>query len=135
MDIQTKNKSSQKWRKMKERVVSSVITAITCAIAAIVVWALHSAYGLDAKIEHEVNKLRNEMIDGQNESVHRDADLQSQIEALKKNTEAPPLPPFLPPDVTPANPIPLAPGNSAPPLNPAQNTLNYLQQNSKRYTK
>lgn len=125
---------SKLYQEIRDKVVDSVVKAVIWAIAAVVLWALYTSYSLDSKMDKKDAEIKGEMLDGFNESVQRDADLQRQINDLRAgraHLQAPPSLPNLPP------PPPIGPiGSGAPePLpNTQQQPLDYIQQHSKRYS-
>lgn len=127
------------WVYFRDLVIRSVVQAMVWAVAAVVMWALYTAYAQDAKFERKHHELRGEMIDGLNSSVNRDADLQDQINVLYRSIRVGGVAPR--PDQHPMPP-PVFPGNQAPPVPPSddermheQRPLDYIQDHSKKFGK
>lgn len=124
----TEEKKTALYESIRDKLIDSVVKAVVWAIAAVVLWALYTAYSLDSKMDRENSKIKAEMIDGFNDAVKRDAAIQAQINDLlqRKLPELPPLPPVL------GSP---APQTQAEPPNPRQQPLDYMEQHLKKYSK
>lgn len=124
---ESKTEVISRYKHLRERIVDKLLDAVVWGAGGLIIWALVTAFSLDAKIERETAKfekqiesLRAEMIDAQNAAVQREAKLRDEL--AKWGRGGPSL------KVGEVAPNP-------PELDPSQTPIQFLEQHTKRYVK
>jgi hypothetical protein len=119
------------YKTIRDLVVTSAIKAVVWSIGFLIVWALHTSYSMDTKIENVNKELNGKLVNSQNEAVLREAQLHKEIDDLR--TEVKNLRAGRPPSIT-MPPLPPAPTiETEPRLNATQAPLDYIKENIKKH--
>lgn len=123
------------FKSMRDLVITSAVKAVVWGIGVLLIWALHTSYSMDTKIENVNKELSNKLINLENDAVLREAQSRKEVDDLRtevKNLRArlahpqvtviPPSPPSLP--VLEQEP---------PRLNATQAPLDYIRENIKKH--
>jgi hypothetical protein len=123
------------WSWIKEKTAEAVVNTVVLGMVMLIGYGILQAFIGDSKLEKTVATLRKEIVDTHNDTIKREGELLAKLAALQEQVDrmakpsGPPNPSELPPILF-NQMVPTAP-SMAP--NPAQQQLDFMTRNQKRY--
>lgn len=120
------------FKNMRDLVITSAVKAVVWGIGVLLIWALHTSYSMDTKIENVNKELNNKLINLENDAVLREAQSRKEVDDLR--TEIKNLRSRANPQISiPSLPMPVPEQEPPPRLNAAQAPLDYIKENIKKH--
>jgi len=119
------------FKSMRDLVITSAVKAVVWGFGVLIIWALHTSYSMDTKIENVNKELNNKLINLENDTVLREAQSRKEVDDLR--TEIKNLRSRLAhPQVTVIPPLPVL-EQEPPRPNTTQAPIDYIRENIKKH--